>query len=172
MYALSRTKWSSHDHSLYLAPIWPSLLLTCTVCVCEYPTHTHPPTLPLPGLITDSFGKTMEQRGSLEGGQASRSETCTVPLLTTECVCIIPFQLSLYFSSLLPSLLPPPPSFPLLPPSPSSLSDRLHQQDDRDWCALRARSMVSWSALVDRVHRVVVYPCTYARMCVSMCVCV
>ena len=44
-----------------------------------------------------------------------------MPLLTTECVCIIPFQLSLYFSSLLLSLLPPPPSFPLLPPSPSSL---------------------------------------------------
>ena len=72
MYALSMTKWSSHDHSLYLAPIWPSLLLTCTACVCEYPTHTHPPTPPLPGLITDhdSFGKTMEQGGSLEGGQA------------------------------------------------------------------------------------------------------
>ena len=33
------------------------------------------------------------------------------------------------------------------------LSDRLHQQDDRgDWCALRARSTVSWSALVDRVE--------------------
>ena len=40
------------------------------------------------------------------------------------------------------------------------------------WCALRARSTVSWSALVDRVHGAVVYPCTYARMCVSMCVCV
>ena len=34
------------------------------------------------------------------------------------------------------------------------------------------RSTVSWSALVDRVHGAVVYPCTYARMCVSMCVCV
>ena len=33
---------------------------------------------------------------------------------------------------------------------------------------------MSWSALVDRVHGAVVYiyPCTYARMCVSMCVCV
>ena len=41
-----------------------------------------------------------------------------------------------------------------------------------DWCALRARSTVSWSALVDRVHGAVVYPCTYVRMCVSMCVCV
>ena len=41
-----------------------------------------------------------------------------------------------------------------------------------DWCALRARSTVSWSALVDRVHGAVVYPCTYARMCVSVCVCV
>ena len=36
-----------------------------------------------------------------------------MPILTTECVGIIPFQLSLYFSSLLPSFLP------LLPPSPS-----------------------------------------------------
>ena len=35
------------------------------------------------------------------------------------------------------------------------LSDRLHQQDDR------ARSTVSWSALVDRAHRAVVYPCAY-----------
>ena len=41
-----------------------------------------------------------------------------------------------------------------------------------DWCALRARSTVSWSALVDRVHGAVVYPCTYAHMCVSVCVCV
>ena len=34
------------------------------------------------------------------------------------------------------------------------LSDRLHQQLRRpgDWCALCARSTVSWSALVDRVH--------------------
>ena len=40
-----------------------------------------------------------------------------------------------------------------------------------DWCALRARSTVSWSALVDRVHGAVVYPCTYARMCVCVCVC-
>ena len=40
-----------------------------------------------------------------------------------------------------------------------------------DWGALHARSTVSWSALVDRVHGAVVYPCTYARMCVSMCVC-
>ena len=35
------------------------------------------------------------------------------------------------------------------------LSDRLHQQDDR------ARSTVSLSALVDRAHRAVVYPCVY-----------
>ena len=41
----------------------------------------------------------------------------------------------------------------------------------RDWCALRARSTVSGSALVDRVHGAVVYPCTYARMCVYVCVC-
>ena len=33
------------------------------------------------------------------------------------------------------------------------LSDRLHStRRPRDWCALRARSTVSWSALVNRVH--------------------
>ena len=41
------------------------------------------------------------------------------------------------------------------------LSDRLHQQDARpgDWCALRARSTVSWGALVDRVDSCIYVYC-------------
>ena len=63
MYVLSGTKWSSH--LLLLNAHLEASPASSTACVCEYPTHTHPPTLPLTSLITDSFVKLRNKEEAL-----------------------------------------------------------------------------------------------------------
>ena len=66
MDVLSGAKWSSH--LLLLNAYLQASPASSTACVCEYPTHTHPPTLPLTGLITDSFDKLRNK------GEASKED--------------------------------------------------------------------------------------------------